>query len=124
LFYNGKVTLTGATSTSGVRFAAENFCEFLCSLGHTDVALNNLKINQYVGSCSYEKNISLTQFYERFKSESVYEVELFPGLIFKPKAIHATYILFYSGKINITGCATAEKLSLADSFIRQALSLI
>ena len=118
LFYNGKVTLTGTTSKLGVQNAATDFCRFLSSLGYEDIAVSNIVINQYVGALDLQERINLTQFYDKNKAECVYEVELFPGLTYKPTILKATFVMFSTGKINITGCSSLEQLKEAANLIK------
>jgi len=123
LFFNGKVTLTGASSDEKVIESANDFCDYLTSLGHNDLSVTNLRINQYVGSLDIGRRLSLTTFYEQHRQECTYEIELFPGLMFKSKSCRVTFIMFCTGKINITGSSTYQDLVQAATYIRQQVSL-
>lgn len=124
LFYNGKVTLTGASSDENVSRSANHFYDYLTSLGHDGMKLSNLHINQYVGCLDIGQRLSLTSFYEQHRNECTYEIELFPGLMFRSKTCKTTFIMFCTGKINITGSASMADLIKADSYIRQQVSLL
>ena len=124
LFHNGKVTLTGASSDELVSRAANHFCDYLLSLGHIGVNVTRLHINQYVGCLDIGRRISLTDFYDQHRGECTYEVELFPGLMFKSKTCKTTFIMFCTGKINITGSKTMEELKNADNYIRNQINAV
>ena len=109
IFRTGAVTLTGIKSMEAGQKAAEHLIAKLAGLGLT-LDIVSLNVKNHVLSFNAGIPIHLPSFYEKHSSESSYETELFPGLIYKPKAMKVTILIFSSGKMIATGIRDNDQI--------------
>jgi len=109
IFRTGKVTLTGVTSISKARQAADHLANYLTSLG-LNITVVSLNVKNQVISFNAERTIDLPKFYNLHKAESSYEIELFPGLIYRNSIYGITMLIFSSGKIIVTGIKATHQM--------------
>ena len=92
-----------------------------CALGRNFKPIN-FSLRNMVLSYAVGRAINLVEFYDRHKSKCSYEVELFPGLIYRSQSPKVTFTLFASGKVNATGIKTEnekeEAIKLLDEWFR------
>ncbi|XP_076012199.1 TATA-box-binding protein-like [Genypterus blacodes] len=102
IFSSGKMVCTGAKSEEQSRLSARKFACVVQTLGFPAKFLD-FKIQNMVGSCDVKFPIRLevlALFHHQF---SIYEPELFPGLIYKMTTPRITFTIFASGKVSMTG---------------------
>ena len=92
--------------------------------------LETIKVQNIVGNADLrlqeDEFLDLVAFYEEHNVWSTYQPNMFPGLIYRPTDIPIVLLLFYSGKIVITGAKTmqgvhdgwAQLHDLVKSFVR------
>jgi transcription initiation factor TFIID TATA-box-binding protein len=76
------------------------------------MATSDLKVQNIVATASLGKEVSLTKL-ARSQSNTEYNPEQFPGLVYKLVEPTATFLLFSNGKLVCTG--TKNKQQLDDS---------
>ena len=73
---------------------------------------SNLKVQNIVATASLGKDVSLTKL-AKMRSNTEYNPEQFPGLVYKLEEPTATFLLFSNGKLVCTG--TKNRAQLEDS---------
>lgn len=108
LFTSGKMVLTGCKSYLDCLLAALTIKLKLQSifLG-VDFTLERIHIQNIVGNASLNlpqnQFLNLNQFYREHNILCTYQPNMFPGLIYRPSHVNIVLLLFYSGKVVITG---------------------
>ncbi|AFV24517.1 TATA-box-binding family protein [Methanolobus psychrophilus R15] len=101
-FYkSGKFLITGVKSVSEVEIIADKIISLLkdaeISIGQIKISIHNFVIQDHIEMKSTLEKL----MYVLDQSKASYEPEQFPGLVYKDWG--ASFILFSSGKITITG---------------------
>ena len=69
--------------------------------------LEAVKIQNIVGNAQLSLpagcHLNLLQFYETYNIYCTYQPSMFPGLIYRPSDLSIVLLIFYSGKVVITG---------------------
>ena len=109
-FYgSGKFLVTGVKSHDELNQVANNVVNFL-KKHDIDNEIKYIQINNYVLTDELDKNVDLNDLVIKLSSNNVsYEPEQFPGLIYKDED-NITFMLFSSGKMNITGVKSLENI--------------
>ena len=113
LFTSGKMVLTGCKSYMDRLLAALTIKIKLQSifLG-LDFTLDRISIQNIVGNASLnlqkEQTLNLSKFYQDHNILCTYQPNMFPGLIYRPSHVNIVLLLFYSGKIVITGAKNMQ----------------
>ena len=109
-FYSsGKFLITGVKSYDELNEVANNIVVYLKKHGIIN-KIKEIQINNHVITCEIDNLINLNHLAVKLNSSRVsYEPEQFPGLIYKDEN-NITFMLFSSGKINITGVKSLENL--------------
>lgn len=116
-FYgSGKFLITGAKSVEEINKVADSVVSFLKD-HNINNEIKNIQINNYVLTDEIGTKINLNELVIKLNKFNVsYEPEQFPGLIYKDYN-NITFMLFGSGKINITGVKSLDNIeSSIDSF--------
>lgn len=108
LFTSGKMVLTGCKTYLDCLFASLSILHMLRGrLSGISFSLDTIKVQNIVGNADLhlKKNeyLDLVQFYNDYNVWSTYQPNMFPGLIYRPTTVPIVLLLFYSGKIVITG---------------------
>lgn len=108
LFTSGKMVLTGCKSVLDCVLASKQV--FMCMrLGFPgiDFILEPIKIQNIVGNAHVSlkpgQQLNLGRFYTDFNIFCTYQPNMFPGLIYRPAHMSVVLLVFFSGKIVITG---------------------
>jgi len=102
LFKSGKAIISGAKKKKQAYEAALILVENLKNSHYENAKLKLFKVTNLVISTHLGCGIDIERFYDNNKKNSSYEIELFPGLIFKEyKKISAT--IFRRGSFFVTG---------------------
>ena len=102
LFKTGKGVISGAKTKTQAHKAAKMLVSNLRNCQYDKIRLITFKITNIVISTHLKHNINLEEFYKHNKTHASYEIEIFPGLIYKefPK-ISST--IFRKGTFFVTG---------------------
>ena len=109
-FYgSGKFLVTGVKSYDELNRVANNVVSYLKKYGIKN-EIREIQINNHVLTDEMNTLINLNDLVVKLNSNNVsYEPEQFPGLIYKDEN-NITFMLFSSGKINITGIKSIENI--------------
>ncbi|XP_022747021.1 TATA-box-binding protein 1-like [Durio zibethinus] len=109
IFSSGKIVCTGAKTEKQSLTAARKYARIIQKLGF-DITFNDFKIQNIVASCDVGCPLSLVRMSTFHGEFSVYEPELFPGLIYRMKKPKVAILVFPSGKIVIAGAQKTEEI--------------
>jgi transcription initiation factor TFIID TATA-box-binding protein len=109
IFSSGKIVLTGARSLEDVDRGIEKIIKSLKKI-NIDVKIKPIvTVQNIVASGSIGMDLNLNTLAIKL-SNTEYEPEQFPGLVYKLKGTKATFLLFTNGKIVCTGTKTEEEV--------------
>ncbi|XP_009864665.1 PREDICTED: TATA-box-binding protein isoform X2 [Apaloderma vittatum] len=112
IFSSGKMVCTGAKSEEQSRLAARKYARVVQKLGFPAKFLD-FKIQNMVGSCDVKFPIRLEGLvltHQQFRGLSIYEPELFPGLIYRMIKPRIVLLIFVSGKVVLTGAKVRAEI--------------
>jgi transcription initiation factor TFIID TATA-box-binding protein len=113
LFTSGKMVLTGCKSMLDCILASSTvFKQMQQGFPGIVFVLEPVKIQNIVGNAqirlqSHEK-LDLQKFYSDFNIFCTYQPNMFPGLIYRPSNMPIVLLVFYSGKVVITGAKSMQ----------------
>jgi len=103
LFKNGKMIITGLKNSKEAPIVVNRVSEKLTRIGIVLDSKPEFKIVNLVVSLNFQHRINLDEA-SLFLSHSIYEPEVFPGLIFRNlNPITCVFLIFSSGKVVLTG---------------------
>jgi transcription initiation factor TFIID TATA-box-binding protein len=108
LFTSGKMVLTGCKSLLSCILASHIVANLLRS-GFPGIVfkLDVIKIQNIVGnahiSMQADEMLDLQRFYKDYNIFCTYQPNMFPGLIYRPTTLPIVLLIFFSGKVVITG---------------------
>jgi transcription initiation factor TFIID TATA-box-binding protein len=111
LFTSGKMVLTGCKSMLDCILASTSVHEHMRK-GFPGVhfTLDPVKIQNIVGNAQIRlkphERIDLQRFYTDHNVFCTYQPNMFPGLIYRPSDMPIVLLIFFSGKVVITGAKT------------------
>jgi transcription initiation factor TFIID TATA-box-binding protein len=111
LFTSGKMVLTGCKSFIEVLLASMNCLYTLrtflpgVQFELCDVAIQNIVGNADLRLAPHER-LDLNAFYRDFNVHCTYQPNMFPGLIYRPAHVEIVVLLFFSGRVVLTGART------------------
>jgi transcription initiation factor TFIID TATA-box-binding protein len=109
IFSSGKIVLTGARSMEDVEKSIEKIIKSLKKI-NIDIKIKpKVTVQNIVASGSIGMDLNLNSLAIKLPNTE-YEPEQFPGLVYKLKGTHATFLLFTNGKIVCTGTKTEEEV--------------
>jgi transcription initiation factor TFIID TATA-box-binding protein len=108
LFTSGKMVLTGCKSLLDCILASKIVANLLRSgFPGTVFTLDVIKIQNIVGNAHVpiqsDEMLDLPRFYKDFNIFCTYQPNMFPGLIYRPTSLPIVLLIFFSGKVVITG---------------------
>ncbi|XP_022747678.1 TATA-box-binding protein 2-like [Durio zibethinus] len=109
IFSSGKMVCTGAKTEQQSRLAARKHARIIQKLGF-DVKFKDFKIHNIVAAYDFRFPINLIRLANSHFKFSVYEPELFPGLIYRMKQSKIMIMVFSSGKIAIAGAQKRDEI--------------
>ena len=108
LFTSGKMVLTGCKSYLDCMIASLHIL-FLMRSNYPGIqfTIEPVQIQNIVGNADIQltpsQYINLDRFYNDFNVFCTYQPNMFPGLIYRPTHLNIVLLIFFSGKIVITG---------------------
>ena len=111
LFTSGKMVLTGCKSFMEVLLASMNCLYTLRSfIPGVKFELCDVAIQNIVGNADLrlrpDEKLDLNAFYADHNVYCTYQPNMFPGLIYRPAHINIVVLLFFSGRVVLTGART------------------
>ncbi|MEA3429951.1 MAG: TATA-box-binding protein [Nanoarchaeota archaeon] len=111
LFSSGKVVCAGAKTIEDANKSVLKIIDNLKKLNVKITIKPTLKIQNLVGSGALGLDLNLNELTMKL-SNTEYEPEQFPGLVYKIKEPHpASFLLFSNGKIVCTGTKNEEEMN-------------
>ncbi len=118
IFSSGKVVCTGARSIAKVEESIEKIIESLKKIGIKITIKPKINIQNVVASGSIGMDLNLNVLAMKL-SNTEYEPEQFPGLVYKLMEAKATFLLFSNGKVVCTGTKSETEVDNAlDALIK------
>jgi len=108
LFTSGKLVITGSKSSSEALLSAYRVRHLLqqACTGQR-FAVTGFDIQNVVSHCELEVRdgeiLDIEAVYERYHIYSTYQSHIFPGLIFRYPKLRVVALMFFSGKVVLTG---------------------
>jgi transcription initiation factor TFIID TATA-box-binding protein len=112
LFKSGKMILTGLKSRENAAIAVERIIKNLAKIGIEITSEPSIEIQNIVASGDLGKQVDLDEA-SIVLERTIYEPEVFPGLIVRAIDPKACFLVFSSGKIVCTGLRTEKDLFIA-----------
>jgi transcription initiation factor TFIID TATA-box-binding protein len=113
LFTSGKMVLTGCKSLLDCILASQIVTNILTTgFPGNCFQLQDIKIQNIVGNAliklEADETIDLPRFYSDFNIFCTYQPNMFPGLIYRPTTLPIVLLIFFSGKVVITGAKNMQ----------------
>jgi transcription initiation factor TFIID TATA-box-binding protein len=112
IFSSGKVVCTGARSIQKVEESIARIIESLKKIGIKINIKPKINIQNVVASGSIGMDLNLNVLAMKL-TNTEYEPEQFPGLVYKLMEAKATFLLFSNGKVVCTGTKSEEEVDKA-----------
>lgn len=108
LFTSGKMVLTGCKSMLDCILASTSVYHHMRQgFPGVDFQLEPVKIQNIVGNAQISlqphEKLDLQRFYQEHNIFCTYQPNMFPGLIYRPSDMPIVLLIFFSGKVVITG---------------------
>jgi transcription initiation factor TFIID TATA-box-binding protein len=111
IFASGKMIVTGAKTEGDCRNAAMKYKEILCKIGFP-AECNDFKIQNITATFDAGFPIRLEAFIYAYSTNTTYEPELFPGLVYRMNDPKVVFLVFVSGKVIVTGAKHMESIAI------------
>jgi len=115
LFTSGKLVITGSKSASEALLSAYHVRTLLrrvCTGQRFSVT--GFEIQNVVSHCELDVSngeiLNIEALYERYHIYSTYQSHIFPGLIFRYPNLKVVALMFFSGKVVLTGARSLEDI--------------
>lgn len=109
IFGNGKCVITGLKFSKDAPVVINKIIERLNAIGITINQEPNYKVVNVVISANLNHYINLDEA-SLLLNHSIYEPEVFPGLIFRIQDPKAVFLIFSSGKVVLTGIKSEDQI--------------
>lgn len=123
IFSSGKIVCTGAKSMALVKESIEMIIKNLEKIKVKIAEQPKFSVQNLVASGSIGLDLNLNALAIQL-SNTEYEPEQFPGLVYKLAGTRATFLLFSNGKIVCTGTRSESKLNEAVDLLIKELGKI
>jgi transcription initiation factor TFIID TATA-box-binding protein len=123
IFSSGKVVCTGARSMQKVEESIQKIIESLQKIGIKITIKPKINIQNIVASGSIGMDLNLNVLAMKL-SNTEYEPEQFPGLVYKLMEAKATFLLFSNGKVVCTGTKSEAEVHTALELLIKSLKKV
>lgn len=120
LFRSGKMVCTGAKSEASARTAIRRVVDELRANGIVIVGKPKVRIENIVASGDLGGIMSLEGVASRL-TKTMYEPEMFPGLIYRMDEPRVVMLIFASGKLVIAGAKKEAEVRVAAEKLKERL---
>jgi len=107
LFRSGSYHITGGSSVEETAALKDWMVECLHALGIDATATFDIKNVVVVGDLGRDLNLNQLVIWLGLE-QTEYEPEQFPGVIYRPTDVACVFLVFGSGRVVVTGAASAE----------------
>ncbi len=123
IFSSGKIVCTGARSMEKVKESIQKIMKSLEKINIKIAQEPEVTIQNMVASGAVGFDLNLNKLAIKLENTE-YEPEQFPGLVYKLKAVRATFLLFSNGKVVCTGTKSEEEVHRALDMLIENLKKI
>lgn len=124
IFSSGNIVCTGAKTLAEVDQSIEKIIKYLEKLDIKITIKPKITIQNMVASGSIDMDLNLNMLAMKL-SNTEYEPEQFPGLVYKISGkVSATFLLFSNGKIVCTGTKGEDQVHVALDELKERLSKV
>jgi len=109
LFTSGKIVCAGTKSIDDSKTAVNNAIKLLNKIGYKIDSNPELSVQNMVASGNLGFDLNLNHLAMKLRNTE-YEPEQFPGLVYKIKEPHASFLLFSNGNLVCTGTKNEEDI--------------
>ena len=120
LFSNGKMVITGLKLSKDAPVVINRVIDRLNAIGIEIVDAPEWRLVNLVLSLNFRQSIPLDEA-ALLLSHSIYEPEVFPGLIFRIQEPKAVFLIFSSGKVVLTGLKAESQILPAIKLLGKTL---
>jgi transcription initiation factor TFIID TATA-box-binding protein len=121
LFGNGKMVITGVKQIEDGEIVVTKVMEKLKQIGYDIQTSPTIRIVNLVISLNFQHHIDLDRASLNL-IHSIYEPEVFPGLIFRvQEPIKCVFLIFSSGKVILTGLKEEQSIVPSIKFLGKSL---
>ncbi|UYP48382.1 TATA-box-binding protein [Candidatus Lokiarchaeum ossiferum] len=120
LFSNGKMVITGLKLSKDAPVVINRVIDRLNAIGIEIVDDPEWRLVNLVLSLNFRQSIPLDEA-ALLLSHSIYEPEVFPGLIFRIQEPKAVFLIFSSGKVVLTGLKAESQILPAIKLLGKTL---
>jgi len=120
LFSSGKIICTGTKSLREAKAAIGAIVKKLESIGLKVTGKPDVEVQNMVASGAVASKLNLNEIVTKFENTE-YEPEQFPGLVYKLRDSHITFLLFGTGKIVVTGAKSEREIIESVYILRDQL---
>jgi len=115
LFTSGKLVITGSKSSSEALLSAYRIRRILRQTCTGQwFSVTGFEIQNVVSHCELNVHdgeiLDIEALYERYHIYSTYQPHIFPGLIFRYPNLKVVALVFFSGKVVLTGAKSLEDI--------------
>lgn len=112
IFRSGRMVVTGSKSTADLIRAVKKIVKVLIRHGVAITSKPRIQIQNIVASASLGGEVLLEKV-AFLLSNTMYEPEQFPGLIYRMDEPHVVLLIFSSGKMVVTGAKSEDEVFMA-----------
>ena len=111
LYGSGKLSVVGCKSEEIARQVARKIAKSIKGITGSNLLFKNFQVVNIIAHSEINFEVSFEHFVSKYyKLGACYEPEIYSGLVQSFKNPKLTFILFKSGKINITGARSREDI--------------
>ena len=110
-FPSGSVVCTGAKSVEDSKRAAIYYADIFKSVDNRLRILKQAQIQNIVASAKCGFTIKLIEIAQRFGVRTSFEMNVFPGLVFRFDSPQIVFLVFRSGSVVITGANSTDTIT-------------
>ena len=120
IFSNGKCVITGLKFSKDVPKVISKIVERLKAIDIEITKKPDYKVVNVVTSINLKRRINLDEA-SLLLTQSIYEPEVFPGLIFRVDDPKSVFLIFSSGKVVLTGINSEEQIVPCIKYLGESL---
>jgi transcription initiation factor TFIID TATA-box-binding protein len=123
IFASGRMVCTGAKSEDEAEKAVGKVVETLRGRGFIIMNKPTTTVQNIVVSADLKKKVNLDRFVHTL-GETMYEPEKFPGLVYRLRDTHISFLIFSTGRVVCVGAKTKEEAYGAIRKLQEQLDLV
>jgi transcription initiation factor TFIID TATA-box-binding protein len=123
VFHTGKLISVGARSIHGAILQLKRAVELLASSRLIKDTTIKPQIRNIVATLNLMDNVDLESLCQKLPN-TIFEPEQFPAIIFRPKDLGVSFLIFASGKVVIVGAKNFNQVKYAKDFIIKIVNAV